>query len=665
MAVGGTQLGAIKSLPVTFTVNNSSSAPSSQGTLNPSTIEGFYLAKIGITLTGPNVYAVVVTTGTHTDNGDYNIEDYISNMVLVLEGGIQIPLTQNQYDEWACSDDEYVNVAKAYLQANLGQSITVNINYRYTGSSSSGSTGGNEDDNEGGETVSTINRQDIVLYDIDTEGNTKLLFPVTRVENVEDAITDISVTTDGKLRVTKKKGDTTTNTDLTISSSSGSESFSDLTIDNNITYSRDSTLIVSGSTSSVKIPNRNFQNIEINTTFTGSTLTLNLSSLTSSLSVEKTVIYPNILIRNQSLNRVLINFTPTTNTTYTVTGDNYIYPSSVEDRCYISLTITTNNSLSSYTTYAVFTHKDLSPIVSMAAGTTNGSISYGTFTNGAIGTKTIQVTPDTIVTDMDVEMANKLTIFYREPGKNDTMKYIDITPRGFLQEVSDTYTSGSSVWIKTTGTDSLGNTEEKTINLGTYLVDKVNAQTIAGSKTFSGTVTLSRTTDAAGATSNLPCLLVGGTESQQHLEMDGNEIMSKSNATTVSTLYLNADGGNVQIGSPSSTLDVKGILLIEGYEKYTLGTSATITKPVTKLTVSANTTLNFSSAVSATGTYSQIFTVYIISSGSYTLTLSGLPSTVHYMNDSKSDLAIASPGIVLSVLLANGAAAVSVSKLST
>ena len=74
--------------------------------------------------------------------------------------------------------------------------------------------------------------------------------------------------------------------------------------------------------------------------------------------------------------------------------------------------------------------------------------------------------------------------------------------------------------------------------------------------TVTGTVVLSKTTDIGGTSSASPALIVGGASSAQHLEFDGNEIMSKSNATTVSPLYINLDGGLVVVGTGG--LEVRG-----------------------------------------------------------------------------------------------------------
>ena len=66
--------------------------------------------------------------------------------------------------------------------------------------------------------------------------------------------------------------------------------------------------------------------------------------------------------------------------------------------------------------------------------------------------------------------------------------------------------------------------------------------------TITGTLILSRTTDAAGTANNAPALIIGGTATTAHLEADANELMAKSNGTTPTLLYLNWDGGAVATG---------------------------------------------------------------------------------------------------------------------
>ena len=78
----------------------------------------------------------------------------------------------------------------------------------------------------------------------------------------------------------------------------------------------------------------------------------------------------------------------------------------------------------------------------------------------------------------------------------------------------------------------------------------------------SGTLTLTRSTDAAGTTNNKPALIVGGASTAAHLELDANEIMAKGSGTTVAGLNLNTDGGAVTIGKAGQNTTVKSSVLI-------------------------------------------------------------------------------------------------------
>ena len=64
--------------------------------------------------------------------------------------------------------------------------------------------------------------------------------------------------------------------------------------------------------------------------------------------------------------------------------------------------------------------------------------------------------------------------------------------------------------------------------------------------TVSGSLILSRTQDASGTANNKPALIVGGSDTQAHLEIDANEIIAKSNGTTGTKLWL--QDGNGEIG---------------------------------------------------------------------------------------------------------------------
>ena len=64
---------------------------------------------------------------------------------------------------------------------------------------------------------------------------------------------------------------------------------------------------------------------------------------------------------------------------------------------------------------------------------------------------------------------------------------------------------------------------------------------------MTGTLILSRTTDASGTADNKPALIVGGASTAAHIEIDSNEILAKTNGTTPSTLYLQDETGTVSV----------------------------------------------------------------------------------------------------------------------
>ena len=70
--------------------------------------------------------------------------------------------------------------------------------------------------------------------------------------------------------------------------------------------------------------------------------------------------------------------------------------------------------------------------------------------------------------------------------------------------------------------------------------------TVAGNSTFNGTVTITNTQDAAAGSAS-GALRIGAV-GREHLAIDGNEIMAKSDNANSSTLYLNNEGGLVQVG---------------------------------------------------------------------------------------------------------------------
>ena len=81
----------------------------------------------------------------------------------------------------------------------------------------------------------------------------------------------------------------------------------------------------------------------------------------------------------------------------------------------------------------------------------------------------------------------------------------------------------------------------------------------ASGDTMTGTLVLSKTQDASGTADNKPALIVGGASTAAHIEIDANEVMAKGSGTTVAELYLNADGGKVNVGNGGLSVGTGGI----------------------------------------------------------------------------------------------------------
>lgn len=98
---------------------------------------------------------------------------------------------------------------------------------------------------------------------------------------------------------------------------------------------------------------------------------------------------------------------------------------------------------------------------------------------------------------------------------------------------TDTVTTVTNNLTSTSTTAALSAAQGKALN------DKFGSYLPLSGGTVTGTTVFSKSTDASGTANNSPALIVGGTATTNHIEIDDNEIICKSNGTTLRNLYLN------------------------------------------------------------------------------------------------------------------------------
>ena len=127
--------------------------------------------------------------------------------------------------------------------------------------------------------------------------------------------------------------------------------------------------------------------------------------------------------------------------------------------------------------------------------------------------------------------------------------------------IYEIYYNGSSYTATALDTDTKNTAGSTNSTSKLFLVgagsQAANPQTFSNNQVYTtdGTLYLTKTTDLSGTANNHPALIVGGTDTAAHLELDTNEVHAKASGTTVAPLYLNHEGGNTYLSGEKTYSD--------------------------------------------------------------------------------------------------------------
>lgn len=143
----------------------------------------------------------------------------------------------------------------------------------------------------------------------------------------------------------------------------------------------------------------------------------------------------------------------------------------------------------------------------------------------------------------------------------------------------------------TTAANALTNLGAASLSALNQVRDALSQYLPLSGGTVTGTLVLSKSSDAFGELDNNPALVVGGAKTAAHIEIDKNKVMAKSGVDTTAQIAINPDGGDVKIGKIADSivnlcgtvqkngtdLDTWYARRLHSHEDYLLLTGGTIT----------------------------------------------------------------------------------------